>query len=144
MLLGPTPGRGWDFEAELFVTLIRRWSTTCDGTASGRLQVAVGGVVVLGESWECCPLRLLVAATVVENPVPLPRKEAEVTVGRVRAVDEGMGNREDSVDKGAQRAQLGGGAGVQCNTDRSIWISQVVAEPVVERLDGVTNRVRIE
>jgi len=86
----------------------------------------------------------LLAASITHNPVPAGRdgsKCARRVVGPIGHVD---ADRIDVIYVGTQRGQLSRGIGVQRQPDAQTGIGAVVAMAIMERLDGMADRVAID
>jgi hypothetical protein len=86
----------------------------------------------------------LLAASVTHNPVPAGRDGIKCARRVVRPIEHVDADRVHVICVGAQRGQLGRGIGIQRQPDAQTGIGAVVAMAIMERLDGMADRVAID
>jgi hypothetical protein len=133
------------WQAELAAWRVGRRRRTCGGKNAAAGSKAIPRLIVVpGQAGKGRTLVRLLAASVAHNPVPAGRdgiKCAHRAAGPIEHVD---AHRVDVIYVGAQRGQLGRGIGIQRQPDAQTGIGTVVAMAIMERLDGMADRVAID
>jgi hypothetical protein len=101
---------------------------------------STSGMIERNGTW----LKVLMAAGVVEHPVPLAREARETSGGVFARFEERVVDGVGLRDERAQVGELGRGRGVQRDGELARRIGGVVAVRVVQRLDRVPDRLRVE
>jgi hypothetical protein len=106
--------------------------------------VPIAGRVVVAHTGKRLQLEVLVAAEVVDHPVPISRERLKSRRGVGERLHERALDRVDGIDERTQRRQLMGAGSVQRDRHGTVRVRAVMAEAVVQRLDGMPDRLRIE
>jgi hypothetical protein len=107
-----------------------------------RAEVLGGEVVVAGQAGEHLVLPLLVAAQVVQDPVPLGR---HVVQDMLRRRGEHVDiHRVHLVDVVAPRREVDGGVGLQHHADTPVGIGAAVTQTVLHGLHRVADGMAVD